>query len=121
MRMPRWARPERPEPGRAGFSSLAGEGDIAKKLHGGRRRAMSGAGDLPFDVASERWLVDAKETSAASYGVKRSLTAELARRAIAEGRRPMLTVTFWDGGERGETWAIVRLDDLRELEGDSHG
>jgi hypothetical protein len=28
----------------------------------------------------------------------------------------MLAVTFWHEGDRGETWAVVRLDDLRELE-----
>lgn len=115
MRLPRWARPERPEPGQKGFSSLPGETDLANKL-GGRRRAMSGAGDLPFDVAAERWLIDSKETSAASYSVKLSLTKDLTERAIREGRRPMLAVTFWHEGERGETWAVVRLDDLRELE-----
>lgn len=116
MKLPNWARPERPEPGKKGFSSLPGESDIAAKLSGGRRRAMSGAGNLPFDVAADRWLVDSKETSAASYGVKLSLTKDLTERALREGRRPMLAVTFWKDGDRGETWAVVRLDDLRELE-----
>lgn len=116
LRMPRWARPERPEPGREGFSSLKGEGDLAKKF-GGRRRAMSGAGDLPYDVATERWLIDSKETSAASFSVKRDAATALTERAIREGRRPMFTITFWQEGQRAEAWAVVRLNDLHELEG----
>jgi len=58
-------------------------------------------------------LVDSKETKAKSYSVKRDLMDALTQRAVREGRRPMLTVTFWDeGNQRGETWALVRLDDL---------
>jgi len=112
MKLPRWSRPERPVPGSPGFTSKPGERDLAEKLDG-RRRAMSGAGDLPFDVASRDWLVDSKETKAKSYSVKRDLMDALTQRAVREGRRPMLTVTFWDeGNQRGETWALVRLDDL---------
>lgn len=73
---------------------------------------MSGAGDLPFDVATPEWLIDSKETSARSFSLRRDMLDELTTRAIKEGRRPMHAVTFWTDGQRGETWAVVRLDDL---------
>lgn len=116
MKLPRWSRPERPEPGKSGFSSIPGESALAKKFPGGNRRAMSGAGNLPYDVATRDWLIDSKETSAKSFSVKRDFVTGLTERALREGRRPMLTVTFWDEGARGETWAVVRLDDLPEGE-----
>jgi hypothetical protein len=77
---------------------------------------MSGAGELPFDVATPRWLVDSKETSAKSFSMRRDMLKELTVRAIKEGRRPMFAVSFWEDGEKGETWAVVRLDDLEEQE-----
>ena len=112
MKLPSWSRPERPDPGKRGFTSIPGEAALAKRFPGGSRRAMSGAGNLPFDVATRDWLIDSKETSAKSYSVNRGLMNKLTERAIKEGRRPMMTVTFWNDGVREESWAIVRLDDL---------
>lgn len=115
---PNWMKKKLPHPGKFGFSSLPGEDLLAKAL-GGKRRAMSGAGNLPYDVATPRWLVDSKETSNKSFSFKRVDLQSLEVRSIQEGRRPMFTVTFWDEEQRDQTtWALVRLNDIKDHDGD---
>lgn len=114
MVKPQWLKKKLPNPGKDGFSSIQGEQDLAVQL-GGRRRAMSGAGNLPYDVATPQWLIDSKESSAASWSFKRAQLQKLEVRAIQEGRRPMFTVTFWEEDVRDQTtWALVRLSDIKD-------
>lgn len=109
--LPNWMKQKLPNPAKFGFSSIPGEKLLAEKL-GGRRRAMSGAGNLPFDVATPEWLIDSKETANKSYSFKRADLKKLEVRAIQEGRRPMFTVTFWDEEQPDQAWALVRLSDI---------
>lgn len=114
MDSPNWMKKGLPDPGEYGFSSIPGEKDLAQILEG-RRRAMSGAGNLPYDVATKRWLIDSKETTAKSFSFRREAVQQLEVRAIQEGRRPMFTVTFWAEKERDRTtWALVRLSDIKD-------
>lgn len=114
MKKPAWSDSKLPKPGEPGFTSKPGEEKLAKDL-GGRRRVMSGAGELPFDVHADVWLVDQKETSLQSHTVKRKDLDALADRALAEGRFPMYSIVFWQGQNRGEPWFLVPQSILIEF------
>lgn len=114
MKKPVWSESKLPRPGDAGFTSKPGEEKLAGDLEG-RRRVMSGAGELPFDVHAEYWLVDQKETKLLSHTVKRRDLEALELRALAEGRQPMYSIVFWTGKQRGEPWMLVPQSVLLEL------
>ena len=76
---------------------------------------MSGAGELPYDVAADVWLVDQKETTLLSYTIKKKKLEDLAARALAEGRQPMVSIVFWTGQQRGEPWMLVPQSTLLAL------
>lgn len=117
LELPSWATPERPVPGREGFTSIPGEAELADRL-GGQRRVMSGAGQHPYDLSTPQdlvrpsWLIDKKETSAKSVSISRAQLARLTQRALREGRLPMHVITFFTDGLAGDDWALVRLSDL---------
>lgn len=114
MKYPAWSDPKLPRPGEDGFTSKPGELKLAEDL-GGRRRLMSGAGELPYDVASDLWLVDLKETRLESYALKRKKLEQLEARALSEGRQPMFCIVFWSGTHRAEPWMLVRQSTLLGL------
>lgn len=98
-----------------GRSGRRSEDRLAKKLQG-RQRPASGAmvgakGDIDLGTA----LVEAKSTTADSMTIQLDWLAKITREARAEGKTPVLTVSFVDrdGKPRafGE-WALVRLTDL---------
>lgn len=115
MKKPAWSEESKlPRPGDTGFTSKPGEERLAADL-GGRRRVMSGAGELPFDVHADHWLVDQKETGLKSHTVKRKDLESLETRARAEGRHPMYSIVFWVGRHRGEPWFLVPQSALLEI------
>jgi hypothetical protein len=120
MKKPSWSDSKLPKPGESGFTSKPGEEKLAQDL-GGRRRIMSGAGELPFDVHADDWLVDQKETRLLSHTIKRKDLEALEARALAEGRQPMYSIVFWVGEHRGEPWMLIPQSILlaRNPNGDS--
>lgn len=114
MKRPAWSESKLPKPGEPGFSSIPGESKLAEDLDG-KRRAMSGAGDAPFDVTAAEWLVDQKETTLLSHTVKKKSLDQLEARALAEGRQAMYSIVFWVGKHREEPWMLVRQSVLLEL------
>jgi hypothetical protein len=114
LKKPVWSESRLPRPGDPGFSSIPGEQQLATDLDG-RRRIMSGAGELPYDVAADVWLVDQKETTLLSYTIKKKKLEDLAARALAEGRQPMVSIVFWTGQHRGEPWMLVPQSTLLAL------
>jgi hypothetical protein len=121
MKKPAWSEESKlPKPGEPGFTSKPGEERLATDLNG-RRRVMSGAGELPFDVHADNWLVDQKETSLKSHTIKREVLEALKTRARAEGRQPMYSLVFWVGQHRDEPWFLIPQSALLEMRNDANG
>lgn len=98
--------------GEAGRKS---EGRLAKKLQGRQRPASGAMVGAKGDIDLGAVLVEAKSTTADSMTIQLDWLAKITREARAEGKTPMLTVSFVDRAGRPRhfgDWVLVRLSDV---------
>lgn len=97
------------------------EADLAEWLGGRRTKASGSQWNDQMDGRHSRyaqtfaWAWDGKSSMSKSIGVSRAMLAKAVEQA--HGERPMLALRFYDD-ERlrtHEDWAIIRMDDLREM------
>lgn len=88
---------------------------------GGKRRPASGAMEFrKGDVACRLILVECKRTQGRSLSLKAEWLDKISREALAEGKEPVLHVEIQGVSPlTPRDWALVPLDLLRQLVGES--
>lgn len=104
--------------GQAGRKS---EKRLAKKLSARARPASGAMLGAKGDIEAGQALVECKSTTGRSISVEHSWLGKIAAEARAEGKTPVLTLSFTNGDGRpvpnGE-WAMIPLYRYREVFGD---
>lgn len=87
------------------------------KAYNGSRNAMSGAGWVrKADVRTEEFMIENKlkmDPNAKSYSLKAVDLRDLTKRALLEGRIPLMQIDL-----AGHRYVVLREDDFLEIIGD---